>query len=169
VSGVALSLEEREEIRAGLVGGASLSAVARGLGRAPSTVTREVRRNGGRDRYRAVSAQQRADRCRSRPKLHKLVAEPSLARVVTRHLRAGYSPAGIAALLRCGGGGRVCHETIYRALYSPVFVGLGLRAHDCLRSRRRRRQRRGTPRANWPGPVGGQGDQADRSAAGDSR
>ena len=147
-------MEEREEVRAGLVCGLSFAAVAAGLGRATSTVSREVARNGGRSRYRVVAAQARAERCRRRPKTPKLMVDAAMARTVERQLRAGYSPAAIAALLRRGDRGRISHETIYRALYSPRFVGLGLRAHDCLRSRRRRRRARGSvvPRGS-SGPL----------------
>ncbi|MGH8874980.1 MAG: helix-turn-helix domain-containing protein, partial [Acidimicrobiia bacterium] len=70
--GAALSLEEREEIRAGIELDESLSDIARRLGRVPSTMGREVARNGGRDGYRAVAAEQRAVTERRRPKIPKL-------------------------------------------------------------------------------------------------
>jgi IS30 family transposase len=141
--GIALSLDEREEIRAGIERGESCAVIASLLGRDPSTVTRELRRNGGRHSYRAISAQRRAVKCRRRPKIPKLVANPALARVVNKDLRAGFSPAAVSARLRRGGGATVCAETLYQALYSRTFRGLTMLAHHCLRSRRRRRRPRG--------------------------
>ncbi len=140
-----LSPEEREEIRSGLTRQESFREIARTLGRAPTTVSREVTRNGGCERYRAVAAQRRAEQCRGRPKTPKLMIDPVLARAVTRDLRSGYSPAGIAVRLREAGGATVSHETIYRAVYSPTFAGIGLRGQDCLRMRRRRRRHRHGP------------------------
>jgi transposase, IS30 family len=141
--GVALSHDEREEIRAGIERGASFAAIADELRRDPSTVSREVARNGGRARYSAVVAQRRADKCRHRPKQAKLLADPVMAKAVNRDLRAGFSPAAVSARLRRAGGATVCHETVYRALYSKTFQGITLLPHQCLRTRRRRRRRRG--------------------------
>jgi len=138
----ALRLEEREEIRAGIEAGRSAASIARGLGRNRSTVSREIRRNGGRDGYRAVRAQRRCDRRRRRPKPFKLVVYPDLGRHVEAGLRRGFSPSAIAVLLKASGGPRVVHETIYRALYSPVFRGVGVLPRNCLRTRRRRRHHR---------------------------
>lgn len=136
----ALCLEEREEIRAGIEAGESAAAIARRLRRHRTTVSREIRRNRGRENYRAVSAQRRCDRCRQRPKPFKLVADPQLGRQVEIGLRKGFSPPAVAALLRAGGGPTVVHETIYRALYSRVFRGLGVLPRHCLRTRRFRRR-----------------------------
>jgi IS30 family transposase len=154
LAGVALALDEREEIRAGLERGESFASIGRALGRHRTTIAREVDRNGGRQGYRAAAAEQRATHCRRRPKMPKLLRDRRLGRVVTSELRAGYSPAGIAARLRNAGGATVSHETIYRAVYSHTFVGIGLRGQDCLRMRRRRRHHHGTPRPqrngrNW--------------------
>jgi IS30 family transposase len=136
-----MCLDEREEIRAGIERGDSGAEIARRLGRHPTTVTREIRRNKGRQLYRAIRAQRRCNRKRRRPKTPKLLANPQLARVVEKGLQQGYSPPAIAALLREAGGARVVHETIYQALYSPVFRGITLLPQRCLRTRRRRRRR----------------------------
>lgn len=143
MAGSALDSVEREEIRAGIERGDSAAAIARRLGRHPTTVSREICRGGGRERYRAVRAQRRCDRNRRRPKTAKLVADRELGRIVEKGLRQGYSPGGIAAMLRAAGGATVAHETIYRALYSSTFRGIGLLPRSCLRTRRARRRRRG--------------------------
>ncbi len=140
--GVALRLTEREEIRAGLERGWSCRRIARELGRDPSTVSREVCRNGGRHDYRAVKADRRARRCRRRPKVLKLVADVSLARHVERELATGFSPAAIAVRLRQRGEATVVAETIYQALYSATFRGLRPLPSRCLRTRRRHRRAR---------------------------
>lgn len=141
--GVVLSLVEREEIRAGIERAESCRAIASRLGRADSTVCREVARNGGRRRYRATTAEKRAQRCRRRPKTPKLVADRAARRQVNNDLRRGYSPAAVAVRLARAGGTKVCHETIYQALYSRDFRGVSLLPRDCLRSRRHTRRHRG--------------------------
>jgi IS30 family transposase len=143
-----LSILEREEIRVGLERGSSCAQIARSLQRDPSTVSREVARNGGRRSYTAVDAQMRAVRCRARPKVPKLLADPVLARTVWVDLRRGYSPMAVAVRLRRAGGPTVAHETIYQALHSPTFRGIGLQGRHCLRTRRRRRRRRDERRAD---------------------
>ena len=80
---VRLSLAEREEISRGLAAGLSLRAIAAGLGRAPSTVSREVLGNGGRTRYRAAFADKMAWSRAARPKATKLAMSPALAALVT--------------------------------------------------------------------------------------
>ena len=112
MAGRALCLDEREEIRAGIEAGRSAAAIARRLHRHPTTVSREIRRNGGRDCYRATKAQRRCNRKRRRPKPFKFVTDPNLGRQVEVGLRRGFSPPAIAALLRAGGGPTVTHETI---------------------------------------------------------
>src|SRR4051812_13309711 len=82
VPGCRLGLEERWEIRRGLVAGVSLRAVAAVLGRPVSTVAREVARHGGREGYRPVTAQRRAWRLARRPKPFKLVSNGPLGREV---------------------------------------------------------------------------------------
>ena len=120
-SRLALTLAEREEISRGLRAQLSLRTIARQLRRVPSTISREVRRNGGRAGYRAARSDQAAwDRTR-RPKPCKLACRPALCRTVSGRLERKWSPQQIAGWLKlehpddehaC-----VSHETIYRSLF----------------------------------------------------
>ena len=94
----ALCIEEREEILRGLSREDSLSSIARQLGRSTSSVSREVKANGGRDDYRIWPAHQRAQRCAKRPKTKKLSYAP-LAKRVTEDLEKLWSPEEIALRL----------------------------------------------------------------------
>ena len=96
----ALSLGEREEISRGLTTRCSLRSIARHLGRSASTISREVHRNGGRDRYRAARSDQAAWDRALRPKLCKLACCPSLARTVSAKLQRKWSPEQVAGWLR---------------------------------------------------------------------
>jgi DNA-binding CsgD family transcriptional regulator len=112
----ALSLAEREDVSRALVAGLSIRSIAATLGRAPSTISREIRRNGGADRYRASLADQAAwDRAR-RPKTCKLALHPKLARHVAKKLQQRWSPQQIAGWLirTCpdDAARQVSHETI---------------------------------------------------------
>lgn len=98
-SRLALSLQEREEISRGLAVDRSLRSIARGLKRAPSTISREVRRNGGRKAYRAALSDQRAWDCARRPKACKLSFNERLCRFIARKLRSKWSPQQIAGWL----------------------------------------------------------------------
>lgn len=116
-----LSLAEREEISRGMAAGQSMRAIAASLGRAPSTVSRELRRNEGRQGYRASQADQAAwDRAR-RPKPCKLIQHPTLARQVAGKLQLQWSPEQVAGWLQRtypdDTSRQVSHETIYRTLY----------------------------------------------------
>lgn len=143
--GLRLCLVEREEIRAGLERGWSLRRIAAGLGRAPSTISREVARHGGRARYQAVRAQQRAVRDARRPKPCRLRCSPQLAGEVRRLLEQGWSPAPIAAWLTREGN-PISAETIYQACYRPGSP-LGDDAWQLLvRTRPSKRRRRRTRR-----------------------
>ena len=118
-----LSAGEREEISRGIAAGQSGRVIAGRLRRSASTVAREIRRNGGRDAYRAVDADAAAfDRAR-RPKPSKLAGDPALRERVGSLLAEDWSPQQIAATLRLEHprepGLRVSHETIYRDLYMP--------------------------------------------------
>jgi IS30 family transposase len=118
---VALRLAEREEISRGVVAHRSLRAIAASLGRSPSTVSRELRRNGGRRCYRAGKADQAAwDRAR-RPKTCRLVQNRALARTVAEKLELEWSPEQIAGWLKRrypdNENDQVSHETIYRSLF----------------------------------------------------
>ena len=120
-SRLALTLSEREEISRGIVAQRSVRTIASFLGRSPSTVSREVRRNGGYDRYRAAAADARAWARAHRPKRCKLAKHPPLRRAVARKLRLNWSPEQVAGWLKRvhpgEGSYQVSHETIYRSLF----------------------------------------------------
>ena len=141
-----LSMTEREEIRAGLERRESFSAIAERLGRATSTVSREVGANGGRDRYRAARAHSRSFGTARRPKPTKLAERPELAARVAEGLMALWSPEKIAAQLRADFAGDpmmwVSHETIYQSLFVQGRGELRKELHRCLRSGRAERRPR---------------------------
>ena len=151
-----LSLAEREEISIMLDRGESKRAIARQLGRAASTIGREVNKNtrrsgrGGAERYRAHLAHKRADVARARPKPAKLATDARLQAEVQRRLSDGHSPEQIAARLRRDFPDdpemRVCHETIYQAIYVQGRGALRRELAACLRTGRavRKPRRRGT-------------------------
>jgi IS30 family transposase len=94
-SRLSLSLSEREEISRGIVAQRSIRSMASLLGRSPSTVSREVCRNGGYDQYRAAVADEQAWVCARRPKRCKLANHPQLRQAVVRKLRLNWSPEQI--------------------------------------------------------------------------
>lgn len=116
-----LSLVEREEISRGLIAKHPFAEIARGLGRSTSTISREVNNNGGREGYRAVTADAAARVRARRPKTVKLVADPQLRERVETLLGSWWSPGQIAAMLKLEFPDRpelrVSHETIYQAIY----------------------------------------------------
>jgi IS30 family transposase len=142
-----LTLEEREEIVIGLVTGESMSAIARRLGRSPSTIAREVAANGGRDRYRAWKAHCRARDQARRPKQSKLMACPRLRKQVSQWLAEWWSPDEIAERLRIEFPDdpmmRVSHETIYKSLFVQGRGELRRELARCLRTGRATRRKRG--------------------------
>ena len=141
-----LTLAGREEITLGLRAGESFTAIAARLGKAVSTVSREVAANGGREGYRAWRAHQRARQQARRPKTPKL-ARPELAAQVTSWLHEWWSPVQISRRLRIEFPGdpmmRVSHETIYQALYVQGRGELRRELARCLRTGRARRRSRG--------------------------
>jgi transposase, IS30 family len=141
-----LSLEDREEIRAGLQAGESFAAIAGRIGRCPSTVSREVNRNGGRRRYRAVAADGAAYRRALRPKPSKLAQNKRLRTRVEELLCERWSPQQIAARLRRefpdDPGMQVSHETIYQSLFVQARGALRNDLARCLRTGRTRRRMR---------------------------
>lgn len=96
----ALTLSDREEISLGLAVNLSFRAIAHGLSRYPSTISREVGRNGGRKAYRATQSEHRAWDCANRPKACKLSLNEPLCQLVTRKLRLKWSPQQIAGWLK---------------------------------------------------------------------
>ncbi|MFB3106078.1 MAG: IS30 family transposase [Pseudomonadales bacterium] len=145
-SRLALSLREREEISRGIVAGQSLRMIAQALGRSPSTVSREVTRNGGCCEYRASAADQAAWERALRPKRCKLVENRALARIVATKLKRWWSPEQIAGWLKRhypeDENGQVSHETIYRSLFIQARGALKKELLGHLRSRRAMRQSR---------------------------
>ena len=142
-----LSWEERERISRGLAVGESARAIARGLGRAPSTVCREIARCGGRERYRAVRAEVLAkERCQ-RPKSRKLAVCPRLLAAVEEGLLEGWSPQQISARLKRAFPDdqemRISHETIYLSLFVQSRGELRRQLTACLRTGRTRRVAQG--------------------------
>jgi DNA-binding CsgD family transcriptional regulator len=99
-SGLALSLSEREEISRAVAAGQSMRSIAAALGRAPSTISREIKRNGGPEGYRANRADQAAWDRACRPKVCKLVQNRALAQLVASKLRLEWSPDQIAGWLK---------------------------------------------------------------------
>ena len=99
-SSLSLTLAEREEISRGLVAGQSLRSIAMLLGRAPSSISREINRNGGRRHYRASEADQAAWDRALRPKRCKLAENRALARIVAQKLKLLWSPEQIAGWLK---------------------------------------------------------------------
>src|SRR5262245_22144651 len=145
-SGVRLSLDDRIEIQLGVGQAKSFRAIAAGLGRAGSTIAREVNHHGGRHGYRAVAAHRQAERDARRPKPPKL-ASAELAGEVDTRLRSLWSPQEIAAKLRLEFADRpemwVSHETIYKSLYVQGRGELRRELHRCLRTGRAQRKHQG--------------------------
>ena len=148
-SALRLSLAEREEISRGLAVGDSMRGIARRLGRAASTVSREVAVNGGRARYRAAAAH-RASRHRARrPKPAKLVTDHRLREVVEEKLELWWSPRQVSRWL-CQAYPldeemRVSHETIYQSLFIQGKGALRKELWRCLRTGRATRRPQGRP------------------------
>ena len=154
----ALTLEEREEISRGLVTGHSLRSIASSLARSPSTISREVRRNGGRRSYRASIADQAAWDRACRPKTCKLVANRALARIVAIKLQLEWAPEQIAGWLKRtypdNESYQVSHETIYRSLYIQARGALKKELLQHLRRTRvMRRSRHHTQKTSNHGRI----------------
>jgi transposase, IS30 family len=118
-SRLALTLVEREQISRGVVNGDSLRLIATSLGRAASTVSREVARNGGLRQYCAAISEKHAWARALRPKLCKLARHPPLRRVIAKLLRRNWSPQQSPGGLKRTDEEAfwVSHETIYRSLF----------------------------------------------------
>lgn len=120
-SKLALTLAEREEISRAVATGQSIYSIAASLGRAPSTIYREIKRNGDQEGYRANQADQAAWDRAHRPKTCKLAENRTLAHIVAGKLQMQWSPEQIAGWLKHtypdDESYQVSHETIYRSLY----------------------------------------------------
>ena len=132
-SRLALTLSEREEISRGIAAHRSARSMARLLGRSPSTVSREISRNGGYDRYRAAQADEQAWARSRRPKRCKLADSPRLRQAVARKLRLNWSPEQIAGWLkRAHPDDEVfaCHTR--RSIAAYLFKPAGCLRKSCL-------------------------------------
>ncbi len=148
MSGAPLSLPERTEISRALIEDRTVpwELTARRIDRHRTTVSREVNANGGRHGYRPAVAHQRASQCRRRPRTPMLGCPGPLRERVTAELAEGRSPEAISAdLVAVSAAQRVCTETIYTAVYTPI---LDTRARECLSRRRPHRRHHQTPNPN---------------------
>ncbi len=156
-SRLALTLSERETISRGIAAHQSTRSMAKLLGRPPSTVCREIKRNGGYDRYRAAQADAQAWIRARRPKHCKLATHPWLRQIVARKLKLHWSPEQIAGWLKREHPGeeryQVSHETIYRSLF--VQARGVLKKELLLHLRSKRTMRRPGP-AKWKDDARGQ-------------
>jgi IS30 family transposase len=152
---LALGLEEREEISRGIAAGRSIRRIATTLGRAPSTVSREVRRNGGCSAYRASEADTRAWEWALRPKPCRLATHPELRWRVAQKLALQWSPEQISGWLKREfpgeEGWQVSHETIYRSLFVQTRGVLKKELMAHLRTARQMRQAKGGTTKNGLG------------------
>jgi len=168
-SRLALTLAEREEISRAVVAGQSIRSVAMRLGRAPSSVSREIKRNDGQEGYRASQADQLAwDRAR-RPKTCKRVQNRALAQIVARKLQLPWSPEQIAGWLRRAYLGnedyQVSHETIYRSLFIQARGALKKELLEHLRrTRAMRRSRHHTLKTGTHGRINEMVSISERAA-----
>jgi len=157
-SRLALSLAEREEISRSLAAGHPIRRIAQLLGRAPSTISREISRNGGQTSYRANCADDAAWTRAQRPKTCKLVDNPLLAEIVATKLQLQWAPEQIAGWLKHTFPGdedfQVSHETIYRSLFIQARGALKkeLLAH-LRRPRIMRRSRHHTQKTDNHGRI----------------
>jgi IS30 family transposase len=151
-SRLALTVCEREEISRGVAAGESARRVASRLGRAPSTVTREIARHGGRRRYRAGEADKQAWENGRRPQVCKLARNPVLGQLVAARLEEDWSPEQIAGWLKArfphDQTMRVSHETIYLSLFIQARGALKRELVTHLRRTRSIRRPRSSKRVN---------------------
>ena len=157
-SRLALTLSEREEVSRGLAAQQSLRTIAKQLGRAPSTISREIHRNLGYDNYRATQADQAAWGKAHRPKLCKLSLNPTLSRIVATKLQLNWSPEQIAGWLKKAypeeEHNQVSHETIYRSLFIQARGVLKKELQLYLRSQRAiRRSKHSTMKQSGLGQI----------------
>ena len=157
-SSLALTLPEREEISRAVAAGHSIRSIASLLGRAPSTISREIQRNGGQECYRASQADQTAWDRAQRPKTCKLVKNRSLASVVADKLQSQWSPEQIAGWLKRtypdDETQQVSHETIYRSLFIQARGALKKELLQHLRRTRvMRRSRHHTQKTDNHGKI----------------
>jgi len=153
----ALTLVEREEISRGMATGHSIRQIAATLGRAPSTVSREIHRHGGAHTYRAAEADAQAWTHSRRPKPCRLATSPMLQQIVASKLAVEWSPEQIAGWLKREfpdqGTMQISHETIYRSLF---IQARGVLKKELIRHLRSRRKMRRVKHARTTGQPRGQ-------------
>ena len=169
-----LSTSEREEISRGIVNGLSLRTIATQLTRAPSTISREVSRNGGYDHYRATEADKQAWDRALRPKRCKLAENRHLSYVIARKLKSKWSPEQIAGWLKREYPKeelkRVSHETIYRSLYIQARGVLKKELLQHLRTKRViRRSKHSSLKKNGLGKITNTVSISERPASAEDR
>ena len=173
-SKLALTLSEREEISRGIASDLSMRAIAFQLGRSPSTISREIKRNGSYDNYRAAQADQAAWDRAHRQKLCKLACNRSLSRIVAAKLQLNWSPEQIAGWLKNEYPGEeynhVSHETIYRSLFVQARGVLKKELIQYLRSKRTiRRSRQSSLKKDGLGQIGNMASIRERPASVEDR
>ena len=173
-SRLALTFAEREEISRAVVAGQSIRSIAILLKRAPSTISREINRNGGADCYRAAQADKAAWDRALRPKTCKLVANRKLANLVAGKLQYQWSPQQIAGWLKHAyaddENSQVSHETVYRSLFIQARGALKKELLQHLRrTRAMRRSRHHTQKTENHGKIVGAVSISERPAAVEDR
>jgi IS30 family transposase len=172
-SRLALTVSEREEISRGVAAGEPVRRVASRLGRAPSTVSREIARHGGRLRYRAGEADKRAWANGRRPQVCKLAGNRVLAGLVAEKLEQEWSPEQIAGWLKARFPDdqtmRVSHETIYLSLFVQTRGALKRELVSHLRRRGSLRRPRASKRSNGQGRIVDAVSIRERPAEADDR
>lgn len=157
-SRLTLTLSEREEISRGVASHQSLRCIAKQLGRSPSTISREIKRNDGYDDYRAAQADQAAWNRAHRPKLCKLACNRPLSRTVAAKLQLNWSPEQISGWLKREypeeERNQVSHETIYRSLFVQARGVLKKELLQYLRTQRAiRRSKHASLKKNGLGQI----------------
>jgi IS30 family transposase len=173
-SRLALTLAEREEISRAVAGSQSIRSIAMSLERAPSTISREIKRNGGQECYRANKADQAAWDRAHRPKTCKLVENRTLAHIVAGKLQLQWSPEQIAGWLKRtypdDENYQVSHETIYRSLFIQARGALKKELLQHLRRTRvMRRSRHHTQKTDNHGRIIDMVSISERPAAVEDR
>jgi IS30 family transposase len=173
-SRLALTLAEREEISRAVVAGQSIRSIAATLDRAPSTISREIKRNGDRETYRASQADQASWDRAHRPKTCKLAKNRTLAHIVAGKLQMRWSPEQIAGWLKHtypdDENDQVSHETIYRSLYIQARGALKKELVQHLRRTRvMRRSRHHTQKTDNHGRIKDTVSISERPATAEDR
>lgn len=173
-SSLALTMAERESISRGLATATSIRGIAADLGRSPSTISREINRNGGPRSYRATRADQAAWERAHRPKPCKLSLNGALKRNVSKKLKINWSPEQVAGWLKREYPGdetnQVSHETIYRTLYIQARGALKKELQSHLRaSRSIRRSRHASLKRGGRGSIRDAVSISERPAAVEDR